>query len=445
MPHHKPCVHPGGQYLQTLGGEPFFWLGDTAWELFHRLTLDEADVYLTDRARKGFTVIQAVALAEFDGLHSANTAGERPLVDDNPLKFNEAYFAHVDAVIARANALGLVLGLLPTWGDKVRPLWGVGPRVFNVDNARGYGAWIGARYRHADVIWILGGDRPPLGLDNGASFDDRDIWRAMAEGIRAGAGADALLTYHPAGHTSSAEHLHSEAWLDLNMFQSGHGSGHDVPAWEWIVRDLTREPRKPVLDGEPNYEDHPVNPWPRWDPASGYFNDHDVRRQTYRTVFAGGCGVTYGHHSIWQFCGERFAPINHAKVSWRDALDRPGAGQMIHLRRLMESRPYFGRVRDSLLVSSPAGAGDRHVEATRDEQGRFAFIYVPQPEPVQIDLSRLSGQRLDAWSYDPRTGAATSQGSLPRSGLATFTPPPDALDWVLVLDDSSQGYGPPGG
>ena len=442
MPH--PRVHPDGRYLQTHTGEPFFWLGDTAWELFHRLTFEEAEAYLTDRARKGFTVIQAVALAEFDGLHSANLAGERPLVDDDPLKPNDGYFAHVDAVIARANALGLVIGLLPTWGDKVRPLWGVGPRVFDVASARGYGARLGARYRQADVIWILGGDRPPVGIDNGASFDDRAIWRAMAEGIRSGAGADALLTYHPSGHSSSAEHLQAEPWLDLNMFQSGHGSGHDVPAWEWVARDLAREPRKPVLDGEPNYEDHPVNPWPTWDPASGYFDDHDVRRQTYRSVFAGGCGVTYGHHSIWQFCGERFAPINHAKVAWREALDRPGAGQMIHLRRLMESRPYFTRVRDPLLLAAPTGEGDRHVEATRDEHGRYAFIYMPRAEPVQIDLTRLSGERLDVWWYDPRTGAATPQGSQPRSGPATFTPPAGGPDWVLVLDDSAQRFGPPG-
>jgi hypothetical protein len=33
--------------------------GDTAWELFHRLTREEAGKYLRDRARQKFTVIQA--------------------------------------------------------------------------------------------------------------------------------------------------------------------------------------------------------------------------------------------------------------------------------------------------------------------------------------------------------------------------------------------------
>ena len=54
-------------FIVKADGEPFFYLGDTAWELFHRLNREEADRYLRDRARKGFTVIQAVALAELDG------------------------------------------------------------------------------------------------------------------------------------------------------------------------------------------------------------------------------------------------------------------------------------------------------------------------------------------------------------------------------------------
>src|SRR5258706_15522579 len=98
-------------------GTPFFYLGDTAWELFHRCTLDEAEHYLRDRAAKGFTVIQAVALAEIDGLHVPNMQGDVPLIGD-PTRPNEAYFAHVDAVVELAASLGLQIGMLPASGDK---------------------------------------------------------------------------------------------------------------------------------------------------------------------------------------------------------------------------------------------------------------------------------------------------------------------------------------
>lgn len=43
---------------------PYFYLGDTAWELFHRLDDAEAEMYLRNRAAKGFTSVMVVILAE---------------------------------------------------------------------------------------------------------------------------------------------------------------------------------------------------------------------------------------------------------------------------------------------------------------------------------------------------------------------------------------------
>ena len=51
-----------GTMLRREGGAPFFWLADTAWELFHRYTPADAARYLETRARQGFTVVQAVLL-----------------------------------------------------------------------------------------------------------------------------------------------------------------------------------------------------------------------------------------------------------------------------------------------------------------------------------------------------------------------------------------------
>ncbi|RYZ80500.1 MAG: DUF4038 domain-containing protein, partial [Proteobacteria bacterium] len=65
-------------YFLTKDNKPFMWLGDTAWELFHRLNREQADKYLQDRAAKGFTVIQAVVLAELDGLNEPNAYGDKP-------------------------------------------------------------------------------------------------------------------------------------------------------------------------------------------------------------------------------------------------------------------------------------------------------------------------------------------------------------------------------
>jgi hypothetical protein len=66
-------VSTNGRYLQTKEGQPFFWLGDTGWELFHRLKREEIVKLLSARKNQGFNVIQAVALAEFNGIRVAVT------------------------------------------------------------------------------------------------------------------------------------------------------------------------------------------------------------------------------------------------------------------------------------------------------------------------------------------------------------------------------------
>jgi hypothetical protein len=435
-------VSPTKRFLVTETGEPFFWLGDTAWELFHRLTREEAQRYFANRAAKGFNVIQAVALAEFQGLATPNAYGQIPLFDNDPARPNDRYFQYVDELARMAADYGLYIGLLPTWGDKLYPIVQQGgPAIFNVDNAFGYGQYLGVRYRdQSNIVWILGGDRPAVS----DATDFRPIWRAMAAGIQDGVGGPVLITYHPPGGASSSKWLHDEPYLDFNMMQSGHGSGRDTPVWEMIAADYHRVPVKPTLDGEPNYEDHPVSPWPVYNPENGYFRDYDVRKQCYRSVFAGGCGVTYGHHSIWQFYAPGRAPITHPDRPWTEALDRPGAAQMIHLRALMESRPFLTRVPDQDLLASDAGAGGAHVEATSDEEGSYALVYLPGAQTVAVHLGTLAGTSTKAWWYDPRSGDATPIGEYPNAGTRSFTPPSEGPDWVLVLDDATRDFGPPG-
>jgi len=45
-------VSDNRRFLVREDGSPFFYLGDTAWELFHRLNREDADRYLKNRADK---------------------------------------------------------------------------------------------------------------------------------------------------------------------------------------------------------------------------------------------------------------------------------------------------------------------------------------------------------------------------------------------------------
>jgi hypothetical protein len=434
------------RFLVHADGTPFFFLGDTAWELFHRLDRDDAERYLETRRRQGFTVIQAVLLAEFDGLDAPNAYGHRPLIDHDPARPDvkpgprNDYWDHVDDLVGLARERGQYMGLLPTWGDKAGPKkWGQGPVIFNEANAHTYGRFLGERYRDApNVIWILGGDRVAVDEKEG---DFRPVWHAMAAGLQAGDGGRHLVTYHPQGSRSSSEWFQEAAWLDFNMLQSGHGA-KDIANYKMIAADYARTPAKPVLDGEPRYEDHPVN----WKPEMGWFDDFDVRQAAYWALFAGAFGHTYGCHDIWQMLTPERRPVSSARTDWRKAVEFPGAWQMGHVRRLLLSRPFLSRIPDATLVAAGQGERADHVEATRDRDGAYAFVYVPTGRPVTVDLARLSGTRVKAWWFDPRTGDATAIGEWPREGRREFTPPGApgrGNDWVLVLDDASRRFPAP--
>ena len=435
-------VSENNRFLVTESGQPFFWLGDTAWELFHRLNREDADRYLENRSHKGFTVIQAVALAEMGGLSDNNPYGQRPLIGDDPTKPNDEYFKHVDWIVARANALGLYMGMLPTWGDKWNKAWGAGPEIFTPENARTYCEWLGRRYRDAGVVWILGGDRA---VEN---EHQKEILRAMAAGLRKGDGGAHLITFHPTGGSGSAQWFHNEAWLDFNFRQNGHAAeftGH----YDQTRADYDRLPPKPVIDGEPLYEDHPIS----FDAKRfGHSVASDVRQPLYWDLFSGACGHTYGHHSVWQFWTTNFPPVNNPLMTWDEAMDQPGAGQMQYARNLLLSRPFLTRIPDDTVIVTDRvptrvpGSGRYRFVATRDSNGSYAMVYAPVGRKFKVRLDVIRGIVVKAWWFNPRTGTSTAIGEFANVGTREFSPPDpgEALDWVLVLDDASRKFPVPG-
>jgi hypothetical protein len=432
---HGPLrVSDNKRYLVHEDGTPFFWMGDTVWQLVHRQTREEAELFLETRRKQGFTVMQAVCLAELDGLNEPNSYGDRALIDNDPTKPNEAYWSHVDWIVKCAEAKGLYIGMLPTWGDKVVIMWGGGPVIFDQENARAYGKWLGERYKDSpNIIWILGGDRDPTGVE--------DVWRAMAAGLGEGDGGRHIRTFHPQGGMSSSSSFHNDEWLDFNMYQSGHYK-LDIENFDMIAGDYNLTPVKPCLDGEPRYEDHPIN----WDPKSGWFDDFDCRQAAYWALFAGAFGHTYGCHDVWQCWTEERVPIAHARTPWPKAIELPGAWQMRHVRSLLLSRPFLSRVPDQSLILDGQQDGRDHVQATRASDGAYAMVYFPTGNAVTVDLTKLSGSTATAWWYDPRTGEATKIETYPTSGSQTFRPAQSGRghDWVLVLDNEARGFTAPG-
>ncbi len=422
-------VSANRHYLERNDGSPFFYLGDTAWMLCQRLTREDVDRYLEDRASKGFTVIQMVALFSLD----ANAYGQAPLVSGDPERPNDAYFQHVDYVVKKAASLGLYVGMLPTWGH----LWKQteGRAIFSKDKAFSFGRFLGKRYGEQPIIWILGGD------DNPTLPVERQIIDAMAAGLSQGDGGTHLRTYHPRGPGRSSELVHRAAWLDFNMSQSSHGArDHDNGLFS--EADFRLKPEKPTVDGEPRYEAIPIGfYWSNVD-RSARFDDYDVRQAAYWSLLAGACGHTYGNNNVWQFhTGERLGEIA-GNQPWREALDHPGALQMRFVRRLFESRP-FNKLepRQSMILDGPAQGGAK-IRAARATDGAFAFVYSPRGAPFTIDQSVIKGSRLKKLWYDPRYGVAYWLHTGSTKAIQTYTPPTEGrgCDWILIIEDEAEGF-----
>jgi len=393
-------------YIVTEGDSPFFWLGGTAWELIHRLDKEEIDKYLTDRADKGFTVIQTVILAELDGLNTPNAYGEKPLLNNDPTKLNERYFTIVDYVLEKANELGVYIALLPSWGDKFNKKWGAGPEIFNTENAKIYGGLLAKRYlKYNNLVWILGGDRP---LENENHFE---IIRAMAMGIRE-VDKNHLISFHPVGAKMATDFI-SDRWLDFDMYQSGHS--RTAKEYSYVLNSKKSSTKRPIINGEARYENIPDRFWE--EKPHGWLDDADVRVSAYWSIIAGAAGYTYGCNDIWQMYEIRKEPIISARTDWKAALQLPGSTQMGYMRQIFEKLPWQKMMLNQSLILNTNSEDESYILSAISSDKKVVIAYTPKGDPIKIDLSKIDSNRINAYWFNPRSGTTKRIGN-----FETITP-----------------------
>jgi len=411
-------------YLVQHDNEPFFWLGGTAWELIHRLNREEVDKYLTDRASKGFTVIQTVILAELDGLNTPNAYGQKPLLNNDPTKLNEHYFTHVDYVLKRANELGLYMALLPSWGDKYNKKWGAGPEIFNPDNANAYGKLIAKRYlNHNNLIWILGGDRA---LETEEHYE---VIRAMAQGIRE-VDSIHLISFHPVGGKKATDYL-NDKWLDFDMYQSGHS--RTAKEYSYVVSSKKTSTQRPIVNGEARYENIPDRFWE--ERTYGWLDDADVRVSAYWSIIAGAAGYTYGCNDIWQMYDINKEPVISARTDWQAALQLPGSTQMGYMRQIFEKLPWQEMILNQDLISNNNAENESFTLCAIGSDKKFVVAYTPMGNPVMVDLSQIDSKRFNAYWFNPRSGKTKHIGNFETITPREFKPWSSGWgsDFLLIL------------
>jgi hypothetical protein len=310
---------------------------------------------------------------------------------------SEAYFRHVDAIVARARDLGLVLAI---GLDHPRLL------LANPSSARRWGQRVGERYRtFRNIVWI-----PSYTIPEGRNLE---VTRLIAAGLREGCGPGSLMTCHPdpADPYCTSGVAHDEPWLSFNSIQTWKRFDliHDA-----VALDYNRMPAKPVVMAEGAYEagreyGSPITP-------------RLVRNQAWWTVLSGG-HHSYGHNDNWQVLPR-----------WRESLDAPGAIQVCAARAVMERLTWWDLVPDQSLLRSPAGAGETLTLAARSARGDWVIVYLPAPAAVSLRTAgALAGREFGAEWVDPRTGSSVAGAPGETSQGFVGSPPAGLEDSLLVL------------
>lgn len=430
-------VSENNLYLVHENGAPFFWMGNTAWLLPERLNRDEVEYFLGRDRLAGYNVEQIQVLNAIPTFniygHQANNAEFDFSKVSKPGVYG--YWEHLDYIVDVAERNGIYIAMDCIWGSLINHM--------DEKKAASLGKFLAERYKDKpNIIWMIGGD----------IMGDRkpEVWDAMARAIKK-IDKNHVMTFHPRGRTTSAWWYNDREWMDFNMYQSGHrrygqrkGDGDytikehtEEDSWRYVDMSFEKKPLRPVIDGEPSYEDIPQGlhdfDEPRW-------QDYDVRRYAYWSVFGGAFGHTYGHNSVMQFIRPGVNASFGAEKPWWEAMNDPGYNQMKYLKWLMLSFPYTERIADQSIIAGQNGERYDRIIATRGND--YLLVYNYSGKPMKIDLGKISGVKKNVWWMNPANGKLTYLGEFD-SKITEFTYDAaymNGSDRVLIAVDTAKNY-----
>jgi Protein of unknown function (DUF4038)/Putative collagen-binding domain of a collagenase len=442
MPAFPLRVSANSRYLEGQDGRPFRIQGDSAQSLIANLTYAEAETYFADRQRKGFNSININLLEHKFALHApANRNGDAPFRTAGDFATpNEAYFSFADAILELAATNGIVVSLAPMYLGVDGGNEGWWSTLTNPANTQEisykFGLYIGNRYKkYKNILWVIGGDfNPPEGSEGEIRL------HRLLEGIKA-AGATQLWAGDWHAPCLSTDEKAFTSLMDLNAVYTYGDAKQPGTTFVEARRAYSYSPPHPAYLKETGYEDEK---WVPGDRAS-------VRKYEYWAVLGGTtAGFFFGNRDVWEFATETWwSGFSFGHEPWRKALDSPGASDMMHLGKLLDSVPWYDLVPSGLggmkkLVIEGGGSNEGldQFTAAATADGRALVAYVP-PEAkasntIRIDMTALRGVARARW-FDPSSGvfAEVPGGPFQNQSDRVFTTAgknsEGARDWVLVL------------
>jgi len=122
---------------------------------------------------------------------------------------------------------------------------------------------------------------------------------------------------------------------------------------------------------------------------------------------------------------------------WDEALDRPGAEDMRHVKKLFTRFPLGSFHIDQSVIYGTNFLNESNIRAVVGNDRSFILLYLNKGQEVRVNLSKLIRNGTASW-FDPREGSIEKIGQVKNKGFQLFDPPGEAgkhgNDWILVLE-----------
>jgi len=445
------ALSSNGRYLVNPStGQPVFLVGDAPQDIAEMLDSAQVTQYLNDRANRGVNALWVLVSDMFQINPPLNYYGYSPFDGANFTNEDANYFANIDSIVTQAGNLGMTVFLNPAFVGHNEPGY-LSSYTGSTDAVvQAYGTWLGQRYAgFPNIVWALGGDSWPS--DSGLYTKLTDL----GNGIHS---ADP-------NHLITLEACEMCATNGYNSVQGFQAAGLSVPSWlkvNWIYpsqsdtvgacnNGFNSSPFLPPMVGEDHYE------------LENNTTPAILRFEGYSEILS-GCyvGRIFGNGAMWSFNSNGSSCVNgtntchgatpsgpNPSVAWQNQLNSPGIQYQTILGKLFRSREHWLLVPDisHTVVTAGYGSGLTVATTARTSDGQTIIAYIPNGNATSIvvDMAKITSatSTVQGWWYNPQTAATTYLGTFPNSGTHSFTPP-DANDWVLILDDANANLPAPG-
>ena len=477
----------GEKYLTYEDGTPFFYLGDTHWQLAQE-TPEMIEAICDKRVEQGFTVYQSQPMdssfntevtenlteACFDDLHALDE--QFRIITDHGLTHAHSQFFwpltgmtrlienHGGWTEPKINGmLGLKKVTMPDLCDEAKAY---------LEKLSRY--WV-ARYSAYPVIWTLGQE-----IDNDPYQGENSKWNAVNNPYKYV--AEFLNKYDPYDHPVTA---HQESTGNTVAYGNGLGTGelnmiwypgaqpsafrdvkaHTMYAPQWHPSFLKRDDYMSARDywyngqGKPavNYEGLYCYLWTK---------NYGARAQAWASCLTGLYGCAWGGQPTWAYLNgydrdvqsddgvDIIRPEEKQAATWQDALEYPSSYQVGYMRSFLERIEWYNLIPrfNNPAYFVPASDVFAYCASNKSNTEMVLYFYSFTDESV-AERANTKGNGgimtgtvgslvpLAQYSYrwfNPITGEYTEEGTFKASLLGTWFAGlrPDDTDYVLLIQKS---------